>query len=437
MSAAAGPATLAGLIAPELAADDSRVAVVEPTRQITFTALDHEADRMGAALLALGLRNGDRVLLWMESCAEWLAAVLGIARAGCTLVTLDPAAGPGELARALGQSRARVAIVSGRPIHGDRMPVLKEVAPQCFRGEPGATHCSELPELRNVVVSGSDIPDGCFATTAAVGLGRGISRDRLVSRIINTDPCSAAWIAFGSALDGRHRGIVLSHSALSARVGALARLMGPATGPVLLAGSLSDVSTALVGSLVSLWRGASQVLVDATDVGEMLGWIPRLSASEVVASPYVAHVLLRHPDRPRWGIERLALTVLHPAHLPIDPVGAQFRVDDATSLIELVSCSEATGPIATVWPPERSALLEGFDARVPLPSSDGSGLIEVKSAGLMLGYEGDEAATHKLIQDGWLALPVPGVVEADGTRVRFDAGVAAASPAVEHPSLLG
>ena len=42
-----------------------------------------------------------------------------------------------------------------------------------------------------------------------------------------------------------------------------------------------------------------------------------------------------------------------------------------------------------------------------------------------------------MIQDGWLALPVPGVVEADGTRVRFDAGVAAASPAVEHPSLLG
>ncbi len=437
MLSAEGPATLAGLIAPELVADDSRVAVIEPSRPVTFAALDHEADRMGAALLALGLRDGDRVLLWMESCAEWLAAALGIARAGCTLVTLDPAAGPGELTRALGQSHARVAIVSGRPIHGERLPVLKEVVPQCFRGEPGATHCAELPELRNVVVSGSEIPDGCFATTAAVGLGRPISRDRLVSRIVKTDPASPAWIAFGSALDGRHRGIVLSHRGLGSRVGTLARLLGPATGPVLIAGSLSDVSTALVGSLASLWRGAPQALVDATDVGEMLSWIPRLPATEVVASPYVAHVLLRHPDRPRWGIERLALTVIHPAHLPIDPVGAQLRVDQATPLTELVCCSEAAGPIATAWPPERSGMIEGFEARVPLPSSDGSGLIEVRSAGLMLGYEGDEAASHKVLQDGWLALPVPGVVAADGTRVRFDVGVAAAGPTTEPPPLLG
>ncbi|MFN7952314.1 MAG: AMP-binding protein [bacterium] len=114
MSEAQVLTTLGALIAPELAADPSRVAVVEASRHVTFAELDHEADRVAAALIALGLKSGDRVLLWMASCAEWLGTALGIARAGCTLVTLDAAAGPSELARALGQTHAKVVFLSPR-----------------------------------------------------------------------------------------------------------------------------------------------------------------------------------------------------------------------------------------------------------------------------------------------------------------------------------
>lgn len=417
--------TLGALIAPELAADPSRVAVVEASRHVTFAELDHEADRVAAALIALGLKSGDRVLLWMESCAEWLGTALGIARAGCTLVTLDAAAGPSELARALGQTHAKVVFLSARPIRGDRLHALKEVAPQCFRGEPGATHSADLPELRAVAVTGNDVPDGCFAVTAVLGLGRSISRDRLVARIVRCDPHDTAWIAYGSALDGRHRGVMLSHAALGQRIGWMARLAGPAAGTTLLAGSLTDVSAAVAGSFTALWRGAAQVVAESADLGEVLAWIPRVSASEIVLPPYAARVLLRHPDRGRWGVARLGVRVLHPAHLAIDPVGTQTEPDPSLDLVELVCATEAGGPFATAWPPESSGMLAGLEARIANPAADGSGLLEIRGEGLMQGYQGDDAASLRVLaEDGWLALPVPAVI-GEGGRMRFDTGTAA------------
>ncbi len=424
MIAAHAPSMLGALIAPELAADPSRVAVVESHRQITFTELDHDADRVAAALLALGLKMGDRVLLWMESCAEWLATALGVARAGCTLVTLDAAAGPGELQRALSQTHAKVVFVSARPVRGDRLQVLKEVAPQCFRGEPGATHSTDLPELRAVVVTGNDVPDGCFAATAVLGLGRSISRDRLVARIVKCDPRETAWIAYGSALDGRHRGVMLSHATIGERIGLVAELAGPVAGTALVAGVLTDVSAALVGSFAALWRGAPQVVAEGADFGEVLAWIPRVSASEIVLSPYAARVLLRHPDRGRWGVSRIAVRVLHPAHLAIDPVGGQTLVDGGFELVELVCATEACGPFAVAWPPESSGALAGFAARIANPAADGSGMLEISGNGLMQGYQSDEAASTRILVDGWLTLPVPAVI-GDGGRMRFDIGAAA------------
>jgi len=39
------------------------VAVIEANRQVAFADLDRDADRFASALLALGMREGDRVVL--------------------------------------------------------------------------------------------------------------------------------------------------------------------------------------------------------------------------------------------------------------------------------------------------------------------------------------------------------------------------------------
>lgn len=58
-------------------------------RHITWTAFDQEASRFANALLAHGIRKGDRVAHLLMNCLEWLPAYFGILRSGAWAVPLN------------------------------------------------------------------------------------------------------------------------------------------------------------------------------------------------------------------------------------------------------------------------------------------------------------------------------------------------------------
>ena len=58
-------------------------------REITWQQFDAEANRVANALIAKGVRKGDRVVHLMMNCIEWLPAYFGILRAGAWVVPLN------------------------------------------------------------------------------------------------------------------------------------------------------------------------------------------------------------------------------------------------------------------------------------------------------------------------------------------------------------
>ena len=58
-------------------------------KQISWEQLDAEANRVANALIARGIRKGDRVVHLMMNCIEWLPAYFGILRAGALAVPLN------------------------------------------------------------------------------------------------------------------------------------------------------------------------------------------------------------------------------------------------------------------------------------------------------------------------------------------------------------
>ncbi len=50
-------------------------------------------------LRSLGIAKGDRVMLWGENSAQWVAAYLGCAFAGAVVVPMDGASSPGKFRR--------------------------------------------------------------------------------------------------------------------------------------------------------------------------------------------------------------------------------------------------------------------------------------------------------------------------------------------------
>ncbi len=63
-----------------------RAAVVFKGERITYADLKRRADAFARGLLALGLRPGDHVVLWMPNCVEWNVANLAIDKIGAVTV---------------------------------------------------------------------------------------------------------------------------------------------------------------------------------------------------------------------------------------------------------------------------------------------------------------------------------------------------------------
>ncbi len=58
-------------------------------REITWREFDDQADAVAGALIDRGIRKGDRVVLLMTNCIEWLPAYFGILRSGAMAVPLN------------------------------------------------------------------------------------------------------------------------------------------------------------------------------------------------------------------------------------------------------------------------------------------------------------------------------------------------------------
>src|SRR5216684_8815928 len=69
-------------------------------------------------LETLGIGKGDRVMLWGENCAEWVAAFFGCALGGVVVVPMDDAASAGFAGRVAGQVEARLWVCSRKRAQG-------------------------------------------------------------------------------------------------------------------------------------------------------------------------------------------------------------------------------------------------------------------------------------------------------------------------------
>jgi benzoate-CoA ligase len=115
-------------------------AIREPKRVWTYGQLAEEVMRYGAALVALGIKPGERVALFMHDSAELAAAFLGALRMGAVPVPINTLLRSVEVRLLLGDSGATAAAVSG-----DLTPVIEEVR-------------AELPNLRHLLAIGGARP---------------------------------------------------------------------------------------------------------------------------------------------------------------------------------------------------------------------------------------------------------------------------------------
>ncbi|MFD8339113.1 (2,3-dihydroxybenzoyl)adenylate synthase [Streptomyces solisilvae] len=129
-----------------------RVALIDGDRRWTYPGLNAEADRIARGLGRLGVGRGDRVVVQLPNCAEFVLLWFGLQRLGAVPVHAMPGHRRQEISHLVRASGAVACVVPDRHARFDHRELLRGILAE---QEPGGS-------LRHVVVVGDPGPHGAF-----------------------------------------------------------------------------------------------------------------------------------------------------------------------------------------------------------------------------------------------------------------------------------
>ncbi len=177
----------------ETAAPDA-IALITIDGQHSFADIAQARDCIAAYLLRRGARSGDRAVLLAENSFFWVAAYLGVLRAGLVCVPLAPKIPPEQLEYILSTTEARFAFVQMRAVGRFRSQLRGVSLITDVQGEPSALGDSSLDEIR------AESTNTTFPATA---------------------PQQVAALMFTSGSTGQPRGVMVSHGNIIANTNAI------------------------------------------------------------------------------------------------------------------------------------------------------------------------------------------------------------------------
>ncbi len=361
----------------------ARTALICEDEAVSFAELAGRVARSGAALVALGVRPGDRVLLLMRDTPEFAAAWLGALHAGAVAVALNNKASEADYRHIVADSDARLALVED--VFASARPDLT----------------AELAREGRIVIAGH-----------ASGLPEWREKLRAARAVAPFDalPETPAFLLYSSGTTGKPKGIVHAHRALAC-VGAAFGTIGVGAGERVFSTSKFFFAYGLEhGLLAGLAVGATSVLYpDWPDPKAVIDLVTRHEPAAMFSVPTIYRRLLAEPRAMLAPFRRVRRFVA--AGEPLSsPLVALWREAAGGELLNLYGMSE-TFCACMMTPPGTS---NGARTGLPFPGVEVR-LRDAQGAQVAPGEPGVLWVRHPAQASGYANLP-------DKTREQFRDG---------------
>lgn len=370
------PLTMAGGVREFAASAPGTVAVVDGDRALTYRALDDRASRLARALLAGGLRPGDRVAVRLGNRLEYPEVIAAAAKAGLVLVPVGTRLTGAEESFVLEHSGARAHISDTEP------PVPVEVVLRV--GGTGAASYEKALE----------------SAPAADPM----------APVDENDPCC---LYYTSGTTGTPKGVLSSHRARTLMCYLAAMEWGLGARRVSLAAAPMYHGAGMVFGYAPVVTGGTVVMLAEWDPERMLALAERHRARSVFLVPTHAQTLRASGALGRYDASSLDTLYFNAAALPAVLKDWVMDAFPHAGVHELYGSTEAgivsncrpsdagrTGSVGLPWYMTEVRIVDPAGA----PAGPGErGELFSRSPFLMNGYLRDDAATGGCTtEDGFL-----------------------------------
>lgn len=396
-----------------------KVAFINMGKSITYRELDKQSQAFAAYLQhELGLKSGDAVAIMMPNLLQYPVALMGVLRAGCSVVNVNPLYTPRELQHQLTDSKAKAIIIVENFAH-TLMAVEKHMQLEhVILTKMGDMLGTVKGTIVNLVVKHVKklIPAYQLRKFTPFNqvLARGASLSWQKPTVSGDD---IAFLQYTGGTTGVSKGAMLSHRNMVANLeqasGFLDKFLDEGTENVVTALPLYHIFALTANFFVFFKHGGTNLLItNPRDMPNFVKELAKFPFTAITGVNTLFNGLLNTPGFAELDFSKLKLS-LGGGMAVQRPVAERWKKTTKTRLLEGYGLTECC-PLVTLSPFN----LEDFNGSIglPAPSTDirlvdendndvalgESGEMIVQGPQVMLGYLNRPEETAKTIKNGWL-----------------------------------
>lgn len=401
--------SIASAICPE------RDAMVFEGKRFTYSQIGERVNRLGNALIKLGVQKGDRIAMMQVNSPECIEVYYAAAKLGAIYVPLNFRARAEELSYMIRNGEVKVLFLGKR--YAD---MVRGILPDI----PTLKHCVSLDDKEPDMLYYEDIISSAPA-------------DEVITEIDDED---VTILMYTAGTTGRPKGVPLRHSGFASYV---LENVDPANPDLeernLLTVPLYHVA-GIQAMLAAIYGGRTMVLMRQFEVNEWMKAVQEEHATRVMLVPTMLKNVIDNPDFDKYDLSSLQVITYGAAPMPFEVITKAMKLLSWVRFINAFGQTETASTITTLGPEDH--VIEGTeeekekklkrlahsigkplpDVEVRILGDDGKPLppgqlgdIVAKGPRIMSGYWKDEEKSAKAFtSDGWLITSDRGWKDEDG-----------------------
>jgi acyl-CoA synthetase (AMP-forming)/AMP-acid ligase II len=377
-------------------------AVVFENKRFTYSQLNERINRLGNALLALGVKKGDRIAMMQVNTNQCIEAYFAIAKIGGIYVPLNFRAKANELPYMLNTAEANAIFI------GDRyLDLIESIKPSLNT----MIHYISLDKPHKGMLSYEDL----IAKAPA---------DDIYTEIGDTD---TTILMYTAGTTGFPKGVMLTHNSFTMYV---LENVSPPDPEVVEKNILTVPLYHVAGTqavMSAIYGGRTLVIERQFDPEEWMTLVEKEKVSRAMMVPTMLKQLLDHPNFKKHNLKSLKVITYGAAPMPIDVIKRAIEELPGVGFINAFGQTETASTVTaltaedhniTGTPAEKEKKLKRLssigkplaDVEVKIVDEEGKtvkqgevGEILIRGPRVMTGYWKDKEKTDKTIdKEGWI-----------------------------------